>query len=38
MIYLASLRILSVWLMEDDSLQGQASYIVPTLESVVRYW
>ncbi|KAG0050718.1 hypothetical protein BGZ83_004502 [Gryganskiella cystojenkinii] len=37
MVYLASLRILSVWLMEDDSLHGQASYIVPTLESVVRY-
>ncbi|KAG0260432.1 hypothetical protein BG011_001903 [Mortierella polycephala] len=38
MIYLASLRILSVWLMEDDSLHGQAASIVPTLEAVFEYW
>ncbi|KAF9187817.1 hypothetical protein BGZ50_001742 [Haplosporangium sp. Z 11] len=38
MVYLASLRILSVWLMEDDSLHGQAAPIVPTLEAVFDYW
>lgn len=38
MIYLASLRILSVWLMEDDSLHAQAASLVPPLEAVVRYW
>ncbi|KAK3807817.1 MAG: Neurochondrin-domain-containing protein [Benniella sp.] len=37
MIYLASLRILSVWLMEDDSLHAQATSLVPPLEAVVRY-
>ncbi|KAF9953344.1 hypothetical protein BGZ72_005482 [Mortierella alpina] len=37
LVYLASLRILSVWLMEDDSLHGQAASIVPTLEAVVKY-
>ncbi|KAF9284253.1 hypothetical protein BGZ68_004820 [Mortierella alpina] len=37
LIYLASLRILSTWLMEDDSLHGQAASIVPTLEAVVKY-
>ncbi|KAG0205569.1 hypothetical protein BGX28_002821 [Mortierella sp. GBA30] len=37
MIYLASLRILSVWLMEDDALHGQAASIVPPLEAVVKH-
>ncbi|KAG0004514.1 hypothetical protein BGZ65_000210 [Modicella reniformis] len=37
MIYLASLRILSVWLMEDDSLHAQAAFLLPPLEAVVRY-
>ncbi|KAG0306028.1 hypothetical protein BGZ98_003091 [Dissophora globulifera] len=37
MIYLASLRILSVWLMEDDSLHAQAASLVPPLEAVIRY-
>ncbi|KAF8939149.1 hypothetical protein BGZ58_010499 [Dissophora ornata] len=38
MIYLASMRILSVWLMEDDSLHAQAASLVPPLEAVIRYW
>ncbi|KAI8604088.1 Neurochondrin-domain-containing protein [Dissophora ornata] len=37
MIYLASMRILSVWLMEDDSLHAQAASLVPPLEAVIRY-
>ncbi|KAF9966800.1 hypothetical protein BGZ70_001214 [Mortierella alpina] len=37
LVYLASLRILSAWLMEDDSLHGQAASVVPTLEAVVEY-
>ncbi|KAF9558164.1 hypothetical protein EC968_007222 [Mortierella alpina] len=37
LVYLASLRILSAWLMEDDSLHGQAASIVPTLEAVVKH-
>jgi len=37
LVYLASLRILSAWLMEDDSLHGQAASVVPTLEVVVEY-
>ncbi|KAG0314406.1 hypothetical protein BGZ99_008154 [Dissophora globulifera] len=37
MIYLASLRILSVWLMEDDSLHAQAASLVPPLGAVIRY-
>ncbi|KAF8981306.1 hypothetical protein BGZ46_002981 [Entomortierella lignicola] len=37
MTYLASLRILSVWLMEDDSLHAQAESLVLPLESVIRY-
>ncbi|KAG9325433.1 hypothetical protein KVV02_004746 [Mortierella alpina] len=37
LVYLASLRILSAWLMEDDSLHGQAASIAPTLEAVVKY-
>lgn len=36
MNYLASLRILSVWLTEDDSLHAQAVALFPTLEEVVR--
>ncbi|KAF9085586.1 hypothetical protein BGX23_009533 [Mortierella sp. AD031] len=36
MNYLASMRILSVWLTEDDSLHAQAAALVPTLENVVR--
>ncbi|KAF9434355.1 hypothetical protein BGZ76_008148 [Entomortierella beljakovae] len=38
MIYLASLRILSVWLMEDDSLHAQAAALVPPLEAVIKHW
>ncbi|KAG0092739.1 hypothetical protein BGZ93_001535 [Podila epicladia] len=37
LIYLASIRILSVWLMEDDSLHGQTAALVPPLEAVVRH-
>ncbi|KAK5798846.1 Neurochondrin-domain-containing protein [Linnemannia elongata] len=36
MTYLASMRILSVWLTEDDSLHAQAVALFPTLEEVVR--
>ncbi|KAK3838255.1 MAG: Neurochondrin-domain-containing protein [Linnemannia gamsii] len=36
MNYLASMRILSVWLTEDDSLHAQAVALFPTLEEVVR--
>ncbi|KAG0307089.1 hypothetical protein BGZ97_000513, partial [Linnemannia gamsii] len=36
MSYLASMRILSVWLTEDDSLHAQAVALFPTLEEVVR--
>ncbi|KAG9064152.1 hypothetical protein KI688_003338 [Linnemannia hyalina] len=38
MNYLASMRILSVWLTEDDSLHAQAVALFPTLEEVVRLW
>ncbi|KAF9586554.1 hypothetical protein BGW38_002311 [Lunasporangiospora selenospora] len=37
MIYLASLRILSAWLAEDDSFHGQVADIVAKLEEVVQY-
>ncbi|KAF9356461.1 hypothetical protein BGX26_005235 [Mortierella sp. AD094] len=37
MVYLASLRILSVWLMEDDSLHAQAASLVSPLEAVIRH-
>ncbi|KAG0342184.1 hypothetical protein BG004_005721 [Podila humilis] len=37
LVYLASIRILSVWLMEDDSLHGQSAALVPPLEAVVHH-
>ncbi|KAF9932839.1 hypothetical protein FBU30_007170 [Linnemannia zychae] len=36
MTYLASMRILSVWLTEDDSLHAQAVALFPTLEEIVQ--
>ncbi|KAF9973040.1 hypothetical protein BGZ73_003750 [Actinomortierella ambigua] len=37
MIFLASLRILSVWLMEDDSLHVQATVLTETVESLIQF-
>ncbi|KAG0241745.1 hypothetical protein BGW41_005399 [Actinomortierella wolfii] len=37
MVFLASLRILSVWLMEDNSLHSQATALTGTVEAMVKF-